>query len=307
MTAYQPHEPAWRRWLHPLRASLTPRALAERLPELLGCATKRSPALIAPTALLLGAVGVMFLGYQFLEPASTSGWFFGNSKEATDRGVEVRLLPDSRGRAVAQSRRRSGPPVKPREVPFISQWVAEEQSGKNNCLPAAAAMVIASYGGKVGLHDAVLTIRDGKNDARNSLLDFDESTWEVLLRRFDMVQEEVNDIVSLRDQLDEGHPVIMLVDNRQFMRSENGREVPYPPGRGFEGPHFVVVTRYDLNGAGEIEKLYINDSLAVKQAEGKRLVADPDTGTNFPVTIEAFLRAVTRAKPPWHGLAVFPK
>ena len=185
-------------------------------------------------------------------------------------------------------------------VPFVSQWDPEKQQGLANCGPACLAMIINNYGGAVTVDGVAKAIR-GKATGHT---DFKSDKAKGLLSKYGLKEEDVKDLGGLLKHLDQEHPVIMLVDNKQYIREENGRDVPYPDRSGFWDDHIVVVTGYERGADGQIQYVYINDPLAIR-LEGGKYVADPEGGANFRVPIDDFKRAA--ANEGWYGAAVFPE
>lgn len=192
------------------------------------------------------------------------------------------------------------PIVGPVKTPYASQWDPLVQSGRANCGPASLAMVIGQYGHATTTTDVASQVRD----SATGYTDFKSDKAKELLDSYSLTQHDVNSLNSLQKQLEQGHPTIMLVDNKEYMRQEDGRSVPYPANMGFEAHHIVVVTGYELGPDGKIQSVYINDPLAVKKVDGQ-YVADPEGGTHFSVPIEAFVRAAGNTG--WYGSAVAPK
>jgi len=161
-------------------------------------------------------------------------------------------------------------------------------------------MVIGQYGHTTTTTEVASRVRDAPTGDTN----FKSKKAIDLLDSYNLAQHDVNSLDSLQKQLDQGHPTIMLVDNKEYMRQEDGRSVPYPANTGFEAHHIVVVTGYELGPDGKIQSVYINDPLAVKKVDGQ-YVADPEGGTHFSVPIDAFVRAAGNTG--WYGSAVAPK
>lgn len=185
-------------------------------------------------------------------------------------------------------------------VPYRSQWDYNAQQGRANCGPASLSMAIGKYGVQTTTDEVAAKVRDGSTGGT----DFKSQNAKDLLNQHGLEEQDVNNMDSLASHLDKGQPVIILVDNKQYMRTQNGRSVPYPSGMGFEANHVVVATGYEKDAAGNIQSVFINDPLAVKM-EGGKYIADPEGGTNFVVPIDAFNKAASNER--WYGAAVVPK
>jgi uncharacterized protein YvpB len=189
---------------------------------------------------------------------------------------------------------------KPLGVPYVSQWNEQGQHGGGNCGPASLAMAVNYYGGSVTKDQAVSKVRHRSTGHT----DFKSEKAKSLLEDYGLQGQDVESFEDLQTHLDQGHPVILLVDNSQYIRKENDHSVPYPNTKGFQDNHIVVVTGYKKHANGEIQSIYINDPLAVKQ-DGNKKVADSEGGANFRIPIAEFRKAA--ANEGWYGSAVLPK
>jgi hypothetical protein len=188
-------------------------------------------------------------------------------------------------------------PGSPLGVSFVSQW--NGKSGGGNCGPASLAMIIQFYGGQIKFPEAVSDVRGGSAGSGDT--DFKSSNSKDLLGEYGLVEQDVNGLAALKGQLDQGHPVIMAVNNSYLIRKEGDQYVPYPPS--FQAAHIIVVTGYAEDANGNIDAVYINDPLAVKTNDGgKTYQQDPDGGTDFKVPIDSFNEAA--GSEGWYGSAI---
>jgi hypothetical protein len=125
------------------------------------------------------------------------------------------------------------------DVPYKSQWDDDARATQNDCGPASAAMIIASYGENHSIDDIFY-----KSGAGLGYVNFDQMRKAVQYYGFKyaaVVDQTKEQLISLIDQ---GIPPIALIHYKKL----EGRQ-----DQGFGGAHFLVVKGYDDNG------VYLND------------------------------------------------
>ncbi len=186
------------------------------------------------------------------------------------------------------------------KVPFQSQW--EGKTGAGNCGPASITMAIRYYGKTIDYKDAIARIRGSDHPTGDT--NFRWPSYINLLANHGLIERDARSIGAVRNEVDQGHPVVIGIDNTFIRRTENGRSVPYPNENGYLGDHIVVIAGYELDTAGNVQAVYMNDPLAIKLLDGA-YVADPDTGTDFRVPMDALDRAAQAQR--WNAVAIVPE
>lgn len=215
--------------------------------------------------------------------------------------IERREVPD----LSVDGRTEAIPAIKPSlamRTPFVSQL----NTGWNNCGPAAYAMAIGAYGKEADLDQIIRDFPrengigsfgyvDSQGLAQGDLIE------SHILGPHDLHNEPVtlsDDLQNVREHLDIGHPVIIVIDNQHIIRQEGDRYVPYPYA-GNVSNHIVVVTGVEVDAQGNVTSVTINDPLA----------PDPETGRNFRVPGADFIQAMQSVNPDFSStsaVAVMP-
>lgn len=185
------------------------------------------------------------------------------------------------------------------ELPnYVTQWTGT--NGRNNCGPATVAMAI----GLDEITDDILKAL-GKTNApddtkRTNPAATTNQQLDELLEKQGFKRETVRSWKSLEEHLAKKHPVIVLVNNGDYIRydSKLERYVPYPPnsqGHSYEGPHFVLVTSYEKDAQGNPTYVHFMDPLAIKTVK-EGTVSDKETGKDFRVSFATFDKAAKSYK-----------
>jgi uncharacterized protein YukE len=196
------------------------------------------------------------------------------------------------------------PPTLADRVPYVSQL----GTGWNNCGPASYAMVLQYYGKNVDVSNLKGVFpRVGGPDSYGYIDSEGLPTGDVIEQQIlgphDLHNERVQlsaDLSEVRRHLDDGNPVIMVIDNQYIIHEEHGRKLPYPETQ--IAKHIVVVTGVETDSSGAIVSVTINDPLAQKpildpQGAIVGWEPDPDVGRNFRVPGPDFLQAMYGVNP----------
>jgi len=217
-------------------------------------------------------------------------------------------------------------------VPFESQWARQlaspfqypgnGQNGGGNCGPASLTMVLHFYGKSVTFEQVVAAVRaDCTTGPCTEWTSFESLDSQKLLQQngLDLVRNSgqivnMGSFADIKAQIDQNHPVIMLVNNSY------GRTALYGnlPGMVVKD-HIVVVTGYRAGESGVVQTIFINDSLAIIKSStptpttsaylgttiGKWVADDREEfGKDFALTSTQFQIAVQSCSQSWFGAAV---
>lgn len=216
-----------------------------------------------------------------------------------------------------------------KDASSTSDWNLDWQHGGDNCGPTSLAMVISYFESKkqppgtglTPLQAANWVRGDGnvENGAKNNLLGHNagtnfgvyDGTREQNPTLYDTAAsstsllgshglqmahaDRVGSLEDLRQQLDAGHPVVVKVDNHYYSNPGDSGATHDPPlYRNLTDvltDHVVVVTGYDLDAAGKVAHVYINDPLSGYNASDR---THPTPDQNFQISAKEFEDAASK-------------
>ena len=112
------------------------------------------------------------------------------------------------------------------DIPYLKQWGANADASKEDCGPAALAMILAGYGIEKTV-DEVFRVTGAKP---NSLITFDQ--LGIASRKCGLnIEHHILSLDTLKQKIKEGFPAVALVNYKYFPNKQDK----------YNGPHFVVV------------------------------------------------------------------
>ena len=112
------------------------------------------------------------------------------------------------------------------KVPYKSQWDSTANASRDDCGPAALCSVLAAF----GIDKTVDEVFRATGAPPNSYITFDQVAFAS--RKFGLnIEHHIISFNELKSKLDQGFPMIALVNYRHFPNKQDK----------FNGPHFVTV------------------------------------------------------------------
>jgi hypothetical protein len=185
------------------------------------------------------------------------------------------------------------------ELPYVSQWNFENQSGGGRCGYASLAMVMKQENITTEIIANIPKSLYGSNPIGG---DNGFASW---LKKQGYTRERVNSWKEVKEQLDKNHPVLIAVNAGKYIQKAGEQEFPFPISFG-ENNHIVVVKGYELDADGTVTHVYLSDPLAVKKDGDGKYHASGSIGSSFKVSIDDFKDAATStSNPDWYGAAFY--
>ena len=112
------------------------------------------------------------------------------------------------------------------KVPYKSQWDITANASRDDCGPACLAMVLGAF----GINKTVNEVFRATGAPPNSYINFDQIAFAS--RKFGLnIEHHIISFNELKSKLDQGFPMIALVNYRYFPNKQDK----------FNGPHFITV------------------------------------------------------------------
>lgn len=128
------------------------------------------------------------------------------------------------------------------KVPYISQWDADANFSRDDCVPTCSAMMIAYYGGSVSVNKIAEKTGQG-------LVDFNEIQAALKSFNYNIIGTSFRTIDDFKKSIDSGIPVLCII---------HYGDLPNRQDTGYSGGHAVVGIGYE-EVDGKITKVYVND------------------------------------------------
>jgi hypothetical protein len=197
-------------------------------------------------------------------------------------------------------------------------------TGGDNCGPASLAMVINFFEKRPPGHEltpleAANVVRGGasnNNTAVNKWTGFGDYKDLLGQHHLQMANSDrVTDLKSLKAQLDSGHPVVIRVLNDEYAGAGKSGDTHdpklYSGLSGVLSSHVIVVTGYELEANGDIQRVCINDPLSGYDAKNPK---SPAPMQSFQITASEFQNAASEIRNDkglivqvgWEGVGVSP-